>query len=158
MSCIFYYQAKSKSEKLEPLEPKPERHTIAEFFVAADKALTPSLTFLGAGIFSVVIPLLLINYLSSQARTLANNQIDAYIEKGECTDTFNGNQIGCYTIPNENGDDKLIVFNDDHKLIFLSVDSSLLPDGKTTQKIFHLNLKDKSTGEKITRLLKKKVK
>lgn len=159
LTCIFYRQAKSKTEKPVPLEleAEPERHKVAEVAVAADKALVPSLTFLGVGLFSLLAPLLLIIYLSSQARTLADKQIDAYIEKGECIDTFDGSHIGCYAIPNESCKDNLIIFNDDRKLIYLSVDNALQSDGKTIKKIFHLNLTDKATGEKITRLFKKRI-
>jgi hypothetical protein len=163
LSFIFYHQAKSKSEKPVLLEPKPEaepeveRHAVTEVFVAADKALISSLAFLWVGLFLLLAPLLLIIYLSSQATILADKQINAYIEKGECIDTFNGSHIGCYAIPKESCKDNLIIFNDNRKLIYLSVDNAFQSDGKTIKKIFHLNLTDKVTGEKITRLFKKKI-
>lgn len=99
----------------------------------------------------LIIFLLLIGgaaFMSGKAKTLASNQVEAYVKHEICLDTFNNNINGCYSISDEPEGTYLVVVNSEKLLIYLSREE------RKGEVFVFVNIKDKLTKQKIVRQLR----
>lgn len=143
------YRAIKKSLKTEQEGTQKSEGKIFEIIDLIDKSFTPSVAV-------VVIPGLIILltlgpqiFTSQQGKRLASLQLNAYIDENICPDTFTIEHTGCYSISGEPDSNYFVIANDGRAIIFLSRIEN------NNQIIVSVNVKDKATGIKIARELKR---
>jgi hypothetical protein len=147
----IHYKARRLSISLEqtiPVRIGTEDNSPVRISEILDRSITPAVYLFLVPFLILLFLLVGMVFMSNKGRELAENQIKSYVDKGECLDTFNNNTRGCYSISDESEDNYLIISNSEKIVIYLNRQMS-----KKGFVVF-VNIKDKSSNKKITRLLR----
>ncbi len=135
-----------EEEKIE----KKWTHHVGEFLERLIKNLLPTLAIIMIFLTTLSMTTILISLVTTEAKALAQKQIGAYFNRGECIDAFDNTHLGCYKLEALDLDENLVILNDSKTIIFLNRDISTgekgIPKGKLSIHVF-----DKAAREVISR-------
>jgi hypothetical protein len=114
-----------------------------------DRSLTPPIYLFLSPLLMLLFLLIGMTFMSKKAERLALNQIDAYVQKGSCPDTFNNQLNGCYSISDELASNYFIIANNEKMVIYLSRDQL------ENEVLVLVTIKDKLSNKKVVRELKR---
>lgn len=135
--------------------PPEETSNFLIFINKFEKAGSVALSFLLTGLILILFFSRGFLYFVKEGAKLAQEQIDIYIKDGYCFDSFSVKNIGCYSIPSEQGNTQLLILNNEKHLIYMTreLDSSSLDANAEAKPIYKIQVvvKHKATNEKIIR-------
>ncbi len=147
----IHYRARRLSiatEKTMPVLVGAEDNPTVRMSEILDRSITPAIYLFLVPFLILLFLLIGMVFMSNKGRELAENQIKAYVDNGECLDTFNNNTRGCYSISDESEDNYLIISNGEKMIIYLNRQKN-----KDGFSVF-VNIKDKTSNKKIARFLR----
>lgn len=116
---------------------------------AISKAYLPSVTFFISGLIALMLISVATLKTIDKGRELAKEQINSFIEDGNCIDSFDNRIVGCYRISDEASDDDiLVIVNDEKTLAYMK---KKMDTAANTSSEVSVVLKDKKSGQTISR-------
>lgn len=156
IESIEHINKKTKLEKF--------RYHLKDFFLrlfnaAIDSIYIPFL-FLVIGLLILITSLGLFLWANKEGRSLGETQLNNYIHKNICLDSFNNSNEGCFTIEGIEGDDHFVIINNKTHLIYTSKKTTPKKDEgsiiNNTKTKLHIIEKEPNQALKISRTYKTK--
>jgi hypothetical protein len=122
---------------------------ISSFSYAYSKSVSwPLAMFLIGAVFILFITKVFI-YSSEKGASLAEKQLKGFSAKGECRDTFDSNNTGCFHISTLNGTDHFVIANHQTYILYLSRNEADEKDSNN-KIITRLHVHEKEPGKQYS--------
>lgn len=144
-----YKARKAKAREVTCNQPGQSENEQVRVIDIIDRSFTPAMYLFLLPLFILIFLLLAMIFMANKAEKLASDQINAYVEKGNCPDTFNNQTNGCYSISDEPDNNYFIIANNEKLVIYLS--------RQETEKevLVYATVKDKLSNKKVIRGFKR---
>lgn len=148
---IHYRARRLAASTLQTITIQPDRieNQPVRMMDIIDRSLIPAIYLFLSPLLILLFLLLGMTFMSNKAERLALNQINAYVQKGSCPDTFNSQLNGCYAISDESASNYFIIANSEKMVIYLSREE------RENEVMIFVTIKDKLSNKKVIRELKR---